>query len=77
MENRTELPGGIPMQEILRMAASPAGQQLIAMMRSQGGSDLQQAMSNAAAGDYTQAKRAIEKLMTDPQAQKLLKELGR
>ena len=77
MENRTELPGGIPMQEILRMAASPAGQQLIAMMRSQGGSELQQAMSNAAAGDYTQAKRAIEKLMTDPQAQKLLKELGR
>ena len=77
MENRTELPGGIPMQEILRMAASPAGQQLIAMMRSQGGSELQQAMSNAAAGDYQQAKRAIEKLMTDPQAQKLLKELGR
>ena len=77
MDNKTDLPGGIPMQEVLRLAASPAGQQLIAMMRQQSGSDFQKAMSNAAAGDYTEAKRAIEKMMTDPQAQKLLKELGR
>lgn len=77
MENKTELPGGIPMQELLRMAASPAGQQLIAMMRQQGGSDFQKAMNNAAAGDYTQAKQAIEKMMSNPQAQKLLRELGR
>lgn len=77
MENKSELPGGISMQEVLRMAASPAGQQLIAMMRRQGGSDFQKAMNNAAAGDYTQAKQAIEKMMADPQAQKLLRELGR
>ena len=77
MENNPNLPNHISMQEVLRMAASPAGQQLIAMLRKQSDSEFQAAMSSAASGDYTQAKQAIEKLMTDPQAQKLLKQLGR
>ena len=77
MENNPNLPNHLSMQEVLRMAASPAGQQLIAMLRKQSGSDFQAAMSSAASGDYTQAKQAIEKLMADPQAQKLLKQLGR
>ena len=77
MENNPNLPNHISMQEVLQMAASPAGQQLIAMLRKQSDSEFQAAMSSAAAGDYTQAKQAIEKLMTDPQAQKLLKQLGR
>jgi hypothetical protein len=34
-------------------------------------------MSSAAAGDYTQAKQAIAKMMTDPKAQKLLEQLRR
>ena len=77
MENNSNLPNQIHMQEVLRMAASPAGQQLIALLRQQGGSEFQKAMSGAASGDYAQAKRAIEALMDDPQAKKLLKELGR
>ena len=77
MENNPNLPNHLSMQEVLRMAASPAGQQLIAMLRKQSDSDFQAAMSRAASGDYTQAKQAIEKLMADPQAQKLLKQLGR
>lgn len=77
MENKPNLPGNLSMQEVLRMAATPAGQQLITMLRQQGGSDFQAAMSSAASGDYTQAKRSIEKLMADPQVQELLKQLGR
>ena len=77
MENNPNLPNHISMQEVLQMAASPAGQQLIAMLRKQSDSEFQAAMSSAAAGDYTQAKQAIEKLMTDPQARKLLNQLGR
>ena len=77
MEHHSNLPAGPSMQEVLRMAATPAGQQLIALLRQKGGSEFQAAMSSAASGDYTQAKRAIEKLMEDPQAQNLLKQLGR
>lgn len=67
----------LPMQEVLRLAATPAGQQLIAFMRQEGGGEFQKAMENAAAGNYTQAKQAIEALLSDPKAQQLLKELGR
>ena len=71
-----DLPKDLSMQEVLRLASSPAGQQLIAMMRQQGGSDFQKAMASAATGDYSQAKRAIEAMMADPKAQQLLKQLG-
>ena len=77
MENKSGIPGNIPMQEVLRLAASPTGQKLIAMLQQQGGNEVQSAMEQASAGDYTQAKRIIEALMKDPQAQKLLKDLGR
>ena len=60
MENKPNLPGNLSMQEVLRMAATPAGQQLITMLRQQGGSDFQAAMSSAASGDYTQAKRSVD-----------------
>ena len=77
MENNSNHPNQPSMQEVYRLAASPVGQKLIALMQQKGGSDFQKALERAAAGDYSQAKRAIEALMADPQAQQLLKELGR
>ena len=77
MDHLSNLPNQISMQEILRLASSPAGQQLIGLMKQQGGSEFQKAMSSAASGDYSQAKLAIERMMADPKAQQLLKELGR
>ena len=77
MDHNSKLPNGISMQEVLRLAASPAGQQLIALMQQKGGTKFEQAMQQAAEGDYTGAKRAMESFLTDPQAQRLLKELGR
>ena len=77
MDQNMKLPNGISMQDVLRLAASPAGQQLIALMQKNGGNEFKQAMQQAAAGDYTGAKRSVESLLTDPQAQRLLKELGR
>lgn len=77
MDHSPKLPNQLPMQEILSLASSPAGQQLIALLRQQGGSEFQHAIERAAAGDYTQAKRAIESIMSDPKAQELLKNLRR
>lgn len=67
---------GIPIQEAMKLAQSPAGQQLIGLLQQTGGNDLQSAMEKAAAGDYSQAKQAIQALMQNPEAQKLLKQMG-
>ena len=76
MEQNPKMPNQPSMQEMLRMAASPAGKQLIALMQQKGGEDLQKAMKLAATGDYTHAKKTMQSVLSDPQAQKLLKELG-
>lgn len=77
MEQHSSFENQIPMQEVLRMASTPAGKQLIALMRQKGGSEFQKAMEDAASGNYTQAKQVIESLLNDPKAQQFLKELGR
>lgn len=63
------------MSELMRLAQSPAGQQLIALLQRSGGQELQNAVEKAAQGDYGQAKQALSSLLSNPQAQALLKKL--
>ena len=63
------------MGELLRLAQTPAGQKLIALLQKQGGSGLQRAITSAAAGDYTRAREILSELLSAPEAQALLKEL--
>lgn len=63
-------------EDIIRFAQSPAGQQLIAMLRQGDSGRLQQAISQAQAGNYTGASQILNDMLSSAQAQKLLKELG-
>lgn len=67
----------LPIQQIMQLASSPTGKKLIQLLQQNGGEELQQAMSKASAGDYTQAKQAIAGLMDSPEVKKLLEQLGR
>ena len=64
------------MEEVMGLAKSPAGRQLIAMLQQKDNSQIQKAISQAKGGDYAQASRTISDLLSSPEAQKLLKELG-
>ena len=59
----------------MRMAQSPAGKKLIAMLQSNNSDAMQQAMKRAAEGDYSQAKQEIEKILSTPEANRLLEQL--
>ena len=63
-------------EDIMRLAQSPAGQQLIALLRQGDSAQLQQVISQAQSGDYTNASQTLSAMLNTPQAQKLLKELG-
>lgn len=63
--------------ELLKMAQSPAGQQLIEALKQNQGQKLNAAMEKAAQGDYTQAKQAITDFLSTPEAKALLSKLGR
>lgn len=64
------------MEEVIRLAKSPAGQQLLAMLKAQDNAKLEQAAAQAKTGDYSQASQTLRAMLSSPEAQKLLKELG-
>lgn len=63
-------------EEIMKLAKSPAGQQLMAMLKQQDRAKLEQAAAQARTGDYSQASQTLSAMLSSPEAQKLLKELG-
>ncbi len=64
-------------QQAMRLAGTPQGQQLLQLLKQSGGKELETAMQKAAAGDMTQAKQALSALLQNEEARKLLQELGR
>lgn len=64
------------MQEVKKLANSPAGQQLLAMLRNSDSQQMEQIAKLAAAGDYTQAAKMLESALSSAEAQKLMKQLG-
>lgn len=72
MQNQTEQ---FSMQEAMRLAGTPAGKQLFALLQKQNGDMLRQAMNQAAAGDFSTVQSTMTALLSDPAAQKLLAEL--
>ena len=62
-------------EDILRLAKSPAGQQLMAMLQQTDSVKLQQAASQAQSGDYSSAGQTLQSMLSSPEARRLLKEL--
>lgn len=63
-------------EEALRLAKSPAGQQLLAMLRQADSGQLQQAIQQANDGNYTRAQQILQALLDDPQIKPLIEQLG-
>ena len=64
------------MQDILQMAKSPAGQQLLALLRSSNAETLQHITDLARAGDMAGAGASLQSVLSSPQAQQLIKQMG-
>lgn len=64
------------LSQLYRMAQSPAGQQLLAMLQKNGGKELQEAVAQASAGNYTLAQKTLSALLSTPEAKNLLEQMG-
>lgn len=69
-------PSDFSMQEAMRFVNSPAGQQLLALLKQSNDASLQKAMELAAKGDITQAKEALKGISQNPQVKQLLGKMG-
>ncbi len=65
------------MQEALRLAQSPAGQRLLALLQASNPQMIQQAAGQANSGNFQQAGQTLQSLLSDPEVQRLLQQLGR
>jgi hypothetical protein len=65
------------MEDIRRMAQSESGKQLMELIRQYESEKLEKAVSQASAGDLAQAKQTLSGLLSSPDVQALLKQLGR
>lgn len=62
-------------QEAMRLAKTPAAQQLLAMLQQQNTGQLEKIMAMAKSGDMTSAGNALQGLLSSPDARKLIRQL--
>lgn len=65
----------IPLEEAMKLAATPQGQQLLRQLQEQHGPLLQSAMKQAQSGDYDAVKALLSGLLNSPQGKALLEQL--
>ncbi len=64
------------MNELMKIARSPAGQKLLAMLQSGNSIELDAIAAAAAAGNMQEAVKKLSGLLKSEEAQKLLNDLG-
>lgn len=68
--------GNFSFQDIMHLANSPAGKQLISLLQKTDSTAMQKAMEQASAGDYEKAKQALEPFLASEDVKKLMRQLG-
>ncbi len=63
-------------QNAMRLAGTPAGQELLTLLRREDAAQLQQAARLASAGDYSQAQQLLSGFLRNPEIQQILSQLG-
>ena len=75
MPDRSNLPQGLPLEEMLKLAGTPQGQALLSMLQQQHGKTMESAIAQAQAGDFTQVKQTMTEFLTSPAGQELMKQM--
>lgn len=67
--------GGIDFSALLKIANSATGQELLSLVEKNRDEQFDQAMSQAQAGDFTQAKQMLGQILSTPEAKELLRKI--
>ena len=63
------------MNQLIRLASSPAGQKLLALLQNNSAVDIQKVAESASAGNYNDVKNQLSEFLSSKEAQNLLKQL--
>ena len=76
MQKSSNYPTDASIQEAMRLAQSQTGQKLLAKLQEAEPDTLQSVMAQAESGDMEQLKKSMSQLLSNPDIQALLKQLG-
>lgn len=63
-------------KEAQRLAKTPEGQRLMALLQQSDSRQLEKAMAEVNAGNYKEAGSLLQSLLSSPEAQQLIRQLG-
>lgn len=63
------------MNQLLKLASSPAGQKLLALLQKDSTVDFKKVTQSASAGNYADAKQQMSNFLASKEVQELLKQL--
>lgn len=67
--------GGIDFSKLMRIANSPAGQELISLVQKNKDEHFDEAMQQAQAGDFSQATAMISQILSTQEARDLMRKI--
>ncbi len=70
-------PNDMDMQEVIKLANSPAGKALMAQLQQSHAEQVRQATQQAQQGSMDDATKTVRQMLSSPEIRKLLKQLGR
>ena len=65
----------LPLEDAMKLAATPKGQQILRQLQAQHGSVIQSAIQQAQSGNYEQVKQMLTGLLESPEGKALLDKL--
>ena len=68
-------PGNINLSELMKIANSTAGQELLSLVQNKKDEKFDEAMQQAQSGDFSQAQEIISKILSTPEAEALMKKI--
>lgn len=75
MQNNPTFPQGLPMEQILKFAATPQGQAILTQLQNSHPKELETAISQAQAGNYQQLQQTLTGFLNSPAGKELMKQL--
>jgi hypothetical protein len=75
MQNYPNIPKGLPLEEMMKLASSAEGQALLSQLQQQHGKTMENAIAQAQAGDFTQVKQTMSEFLSSPAGQELMKQM--
>lgn len=67
--------GGVDFSELLKIAGSPAGQELMSLIQNNKDEHFDEAIQKAQEGDFSQAQAVLSQMLSSKEAQDLLKKI--